>query len=101
MKSPRPAESNVTALPFGPRESSRLPPAGGGDNYGGMDGWQTSVESRLHSIDGRLGRIEDKGDRHFERLNDKMDSHLYLTWGGLIAGVIVFAGMMAVGFGWI
>ena len=31
---------------------------GGGGTYDGMDPWQTSVEKRLDSLDGRLGRIE-------------------------------------------
>jgi hypothetical protein len=66
-----------------------------------MDGWQTSVEGRLQSIDSRLNRIEDKADRHFERLTDRMDAQFYMTWGGLIAGVIVIVGVMAVGFGWV
>lgn len=72
----------------------------GGGASGGMDGWQASVESRLQSIDSRLGRIEDKGDRNMERLTDRMDTHLYLTCGSMIAGFISLAGLMAVGFGW-
>lgn len=62
---------------------------GGGDNYGGMDAWQTSVENRLGSLDSRLGRLDDKVDRNF-----------VVTWGGMIVGFVGLAGLMAKGFGW-
>lgn len=36
-----------------------LQPPGSGGTFGPMDPWQTSVEKRLDSLDGRGGRLED------------------------------------------
>lgn len=63
---------------------------GAGGQGGGMDAWQTSVENRLQSLDGRLGRLDDKIDRNF-----------IITWGGLIALALGLAGLIAKGFGWL
>jgi hypothetical protein len=57
---------------------------------GGMDAWQTSVENRLTSLDGRIQRLDEKIDRNF-----------IITWGGLIALGLGLAGLMAKGFGWL
>jgi hypothetical protein len=57
---------------------------------GGMDAWQTSVENRLSSLDGRIQRLDEKIDRNF-----------IITWGGLIALGLGLAGLMAKGFGWL
>lgn len=61
----------------------------GGGN-GGSNMWQQSVETRLQSLDTRLGRLGDKIDRNF-----------LITWGGVIVSALGLAGLMAKGFGWL
>ena len=39
-------------------ENERLKSGDGGGTSGGMDPWQTSVEKRLDSLDGRMARVE-------------------------------------------
>ncbi len=55
-----------------------------------MDAWQTSVENRLSSLDGRIQRLDEKIDRNF-----------VITWGSLIALGLGLAGLMTKGFGWL
>lgn len=50
-------EQEKAALPPLP-PAPPLPPTSGDGTPGGMDPWQTSVESRLASVDARLVRIE-------------------------------------------
>lgn len=42
-----------------------LQTGGGGDNSGGMDAWQTSVESRLGQLHDDIGGLGKKVDGHF------------------------------------
>lgn len=88
---------NLEGVPLAPALQS----AGGGGTYDGMDGWQTSVENRLQSIDGRVLAVDDKLDRRFDRLDDKIDSHFHIVWGAMIFGFIGVAGLLARGFGWL
>lgn len=62
--------------------------SGGGDS-GGMDPWQTSVESRLASIDNRFGRLEDRLDSNFKVTWTGILAGFLLTWGGLITGFLL------------
>jgi hypothetical protein len=71
-------------------EKRGLGHSSGSDHTGSMDAWQTSVENRLSSLDGRIQRLDEKIDRNF-----------VITWGGLIALGLGLAGLMAKGFGWL
>lgn len=65
------------------------PALGSGNGGGGMDPWQSSVESRLTSLG------QDVRD-----LRKDMNGDFRWTWGLLVAGLIGLGTMMAHGFGW-
>ena len=52
-----------------------------------MDPWQTSVENRLTSLDGRLDRFKSETNSNFR-----------WTWGAMGTGVITVLGAFAAGF---
>ena len=52
-----------------------------------MDPWQTSVENRLASLDGRL-----------DRFRSETSSNFRTTWGALATGVLAVLGAFAAGF---
>ena len=52
--------------------------------------WQQSVEYRLQSLGDRVGKLDERVERHFMK-----------TWAGIIAATLGLAGLMATGFGWI
>lgn len=83
---------------FRSRQPARdLPSGGGGGTYDGMDGWQTSVENRLQSVDTRLLHLDGK----VETLRRDMDGQFRLTWAGLIAGFLITWGGLIWGFLWL
>jgi len=68
-------------------QTGGLPPDGGG-----MEPRVARLEAVTEAIDKRLSLIE----TDIRANGKKLDTHFYITWGGIIA----LAGIMAKGFGW-
>jgi len=79
-------------------EHERLKTGGGGGTSGGMDAWQTSVETRLGQLHGDLSGLSDKLDTQVDRLNDKIDNRFFWLLGTMGAGFVTLAGMMIAGY---
>ena len=58
---------------------------------GGMDPWQSTVETRLASLDARLGRIEDRIDGNLKWMLGSFAAGFVILGGGMIAGYLMLA----------
>lgn len=78
----------MTIIQFPGRPVATQPPTGG-----------NGMEPRIAKLESDVGHVrENIADIKVDMrsIRDKMDTHFYITWGGIIA----LAGLMAKGFGW-
>jgi len=78
-------------------ESQPIDTGGGGSNNGGMEARVAKLESAVEYIQRDIGEIK----TDLKSLREKVDSHLLILAGMIIATALGLAGIMAKGFGWL
>lgn len=73
----------------------KLAEKGGGGYNGGMDAWQNSVETRLSSLDDKMGRISDSVARIEIKLASLPDKWFII--GTIIALLVLIIAAVALG----